>query len=100
MQDLDEDVIFIQFVIVWVSLVMGGEKLQDVYYIFQEMVDKCLFILLLFNGQVVCYMVQGCWEVVEGLLQEVLDKDSGYLEMLVNFIVLFQYLGKFFEVIN
>jgi tetratricopeptide (TPR) repeat protein len=84
LREKDEDATLTQMAQAWLNLAMGGDKLQEAYYIFQELTDKYGVTALLLNSQSVCYIGQGEYRKAEITLQDALEKDSNDIDSLVN----------------
>ena len=76
----------------------GGDKIQDAYYIYQELIDKHGATPLLLNGQSASYIGQEKFDEAEAALQEAVEKDPNNVDTLINLIVLAQQTGKSTEV--
>jgi len=98
MQERDEDATVVQLAMAWTHLATGGEKVQEAYYIYQEMIDKLGGTALLLNGQAAVLAAQGRHAEAEAALGEALEKDPNNPESLVNMLVLAQHMAKAPEV--
>ncbi|CRL06589.1 CLUMA_CG019572, isoform A [Clunio marinus] len=95
MTEKNDDDTLTQLAQAWFNLELGGEKLQDAHYIFDDFKDKFAPSVLLLNNLAVCALGQQKFdEDTNGYLRDGLDKESNNYDLLVNFIFYSQQTDK------
>lgn len=94
MTAIDDDDTLTQLSTAYVGIALGGAKLQEASYIFQELGDKFTVTVSIINGSAACMMKMGRYDDAEKELLEALAKDSKNPETLANLYVCSLHLGK------
>jgi coatomer subunit epsilon len=94
MVQIDDDATLTQLATAWVNVALGGSKVQDAMYVYQELGDKYTWTVKLFNGAATCAMAMGRFEDAEKELLEALQRDSKDPDTLHNLAVCALHLGK------
>lgn len=97
MTEKSEDDTLTQLAQAWLNIEIGGEKLQDAHYIFDDFKDKLTPSVLLLNNLAVCALGQHKFsddEETQNYLREGLDKEPNNYDLLVNYIFLTQQTDK------
>ena len=100
MYQLDEDATLTQLTTAWVNMAMGGEKLQEAYFILQELAEKFSHTVQLLNGLAVYHMLAGKYQEAEKLLKDALDKNNNDPDTLANLIACSPHTGKSAELVK
>lgn len=94
MSNMDDDATLTQLATAWTNLALGGQKVQDAQYIYQELGDRNNWTTRLFNGSAVCHMRMGNFEDAERELVEAINKDPKDADTLANLVTCCVHLGK------
>eukprot|EP00802_Teleaulax_amphioxeia_P024138 Tamp_24799.p1 GENE.Tamp_24799~~Tamp_24799.p1 ORF type:complete len:308 (+),score=100.19 Tamp_24799:31-924(+) len=100
MSRMEDDATLTQLTGAWVNMALGGEKVQEAFYTYQELADKYNETPLLLNGMAACKMSMGQFEEAEKYLLKALAASSTDVQTLQNLVICSQHTRKAPEVIN
>lgn len=100
MQEKDDDATLTQLAQAWINIQLGGEKLQDAYYVFQDFADKFQPSLQLLNSQAVCNIGLQKYEDADVVLRDCLERNPNDYDTLANLITLTQHTEKSHDLVN
>ncbi|KAJ1476206.1 coatomer epsilon subunit-domain-containing protein [Baffinella frigidus] len=100
MTNMEDDATLTQMCAAWVNMELGGEKLQDAFYTFQELADKYNETPVLLNGMACCQMHVGKFDEAEKYLLKALSKNATDPHTLQNLVVCAQHTRKTNEVVG
>lgn len=94
MNKMDEDATLTQLTTAWVNMAAGGDKLQEAFYILQELSEKFGGTVLLLNALAVFNMLSGKYDEAETLLNDALAKNGSDADTLANLSTCLPHLAK------
>lgn len=94
MAAIDDDATITQLCTAWTNLALGGAKVQEAFYIFQELGEKNTWTAKLLVGNAAAHILMGQYEEAERDLLDALQKDPKDIDALANLVVCCQHLGK------
>lgn len=97
MTEKNDDDTLTQLAQSWLNIEIGGEKLQDAHYIFDDFKDKLSSSVVLLNNLAVCAIGQHKFssdEETSNYLRDGLDKEPNNYDLLINYIFLSQQTDK------
>eukprot|EP00277_Geminigera_cryophila_P002998 CAMPEP_0179435802 /NCGR_PEP_ID=MMETSP0799-20121207/19855_1 /TAXON_ID=46947 /ORGANISM="Geminigera cryophila, Strain CCMP2564" /LENGTH=297 /DNA_ID=CAMNT_0021215423 /DNA_START=29 /DNA_END=922 /DNA_ORIENTATION=- len=100
MSRMEDDATLTQLTTAWVSMALGGEKVQEAFYIFQELADKYNETPVLLNGMAACKMHMGQFDDAEKYLLKALAAAASDPQTLQNLVICSQHTRKAPEVAN
>eukprot|EP00164_Ancoracysta_twista_P000576 GFYU01000761.1.p1 GENE.GFYU01000761.1~~GFYU01000761.1.p1 ORF type:complete len:294 (-),score=81.16 GFYU01000761.1:115-996(-) len=100
MQGIDDDATLTQLCTAWVSIALGGNKIEEAYHIFQDLGEKYNTSQMLLNGQAACLLHMKRYGEAEKLCLEALSKSNSDPDTLSNLITCYLHLGKPQEVMT
>lgn len=100
MQEKDDDATVTQLAQAWINMELGGEKLQDAFYCFDDFNEKFTASVLLLNNMAVCNMgQQKLDDNVSSYLRDGLDREPNNENLLINYMFYAQQTDKTAETV-